>query len=497
MNKTLKGILAGCGVLALLGGGLAVLKLTEPEAEESSAEDSTLVIPLWNVESDAISKIQVDQPEGDSYTVIRRFDETPSTDLDGNATVTKVANYVMEGYDDLPMNTTEIRLLATRTPSMSSLDVVEVNPSDLSKYGLDDPIHVTFTVDDSDDINFLVGDISPVSTSSYLMMEGEDAVYTVMSNAVAPYREGILHYLGKELTQEQAEDDQTVIESLRVERQDLDYDLYFEYDPYYAENTNGGALAVHVMEEPIHCLLSPDKSASTTHGLYGLTASEVCTPHPTDAELKKAGLDGEDPFVRVTMKTDDHKTTEFLLGNTYENADGEKLYYGILSGLDCIYGFKPDDIAYDDVKAEDISSKNIVDMYVWDIGRLIYQAGDLTLDFEGQGTSADDFVLSLNGTRTEDIERYRLLYTYLLDAKAEDLILDEVTPEGDPLAEVHIDRQDGKRSYDVKFYDAGGLKAYIEVNGAVRFRCRRSYVTNLISNMEIYGDTEKDFTMTW
>ena len=497
MNKTLKGILAGCGVLALLGGGLAVLKLTEPAEEESSAEDSTLVIPLWDVKSNAISKIKVENPHGDSYVANRRFDETPSTDLDGNATVEKIANYFLEGYEDLPMNTTQIRLLATRCPSMSSLDVVEVVPDDLAKYGLDDPIRVTLSVDGQDDIKFLIGDVSPVSSSTYMMMDGEDAVYTVMSTSVEPYRDGIRDYLGKEVKPAQEEGDNTIIESLRVERQNLDYDLFFEYDPYYAEHTNGGSLAVHVMEEPIHCLLSPDKASATTHGLYGLTASEVCTPHPSEADLKKAGLDGEDPFVRVTMKTDDHKTTEFLLGKTYETEDGETRYYGMLSGVDCIYGFAPDDITYDDVKAEDISSKNIVDMYIWDIGRLIYQGGGVTLDFEGQGTSQEDFVLKLNGQPDENVERYRQLYTYLLETKAEDLILEEVEPEGEPLAEIHIDRQDNARSYDVRFYDAGGLKAYIEFNGEVRFRCRKSYVTTLIENLKLYSDTEKDFIMSW
>ena len=42
MNKQLKGILAGCGVLALLGGGLAWLLLNDPGTgnEESSSGSS-------------------------------------------------------------------------------------------------------------------------------------------------------------------------------------------------------------------------------------------------------------------------------------------------------------------------------------------------------------------------------------------------------------------------------------------------------------------------
>ena len=75
-------------------------------------------------------------------------------------------------------------------------------------------------------------------------------------------------------------------------------------------------------------------------------------------------------------------------------------------------------------------------------------------------------------------------------------MLEEVTPTGDPMASIHLERQDGKRTTDVAFYDAGGLKAYIAVNGEVRFRCRKAYVETLIQNLQIYN-TDEDFTMNW
>lgn len=508
LSKGAKAVIGGVGVVAVLGGALAVLKLTEPEEQpaESSVTENTEVVSLWSVNSSAISNVKVEQPDGDSYSVHRVIEKQETTNsTTGETSLVEVENYYLDGYEDLPMNTVDIRTLATRVSSVSSVEVIQENTpeSDLAKYGLDDPIRVELTVDDGDPICFLIGDVTPVSSYTYLCMEGESTVYTVNSNSFSQYREDMIYYLGTSVTAEQTDDSETIVESVRVERSDLDYDFYFEYDSFYGENNDSGSSAVHVMLEPIRCLLNVEKSSPATHGIYGLTASQVVYPHPTEAQLAECGLTGEDVFMRATTTTSDGDTIVFTMGKTYEaeteGADGETstatYYYGYIDTVDCIYGFSSEDTIYDDMKPEDVTSKIIVDTYVWDIGQLTYTAGDLVLDFEGLGTSKDDYVLTCNG-ESADVERFRLLYTYLLKAAAEDLVLEEVTVTGAPLATIELERQDGQRSTEVAFYEADGMKAYIMVNGEVFFKCRKAYVNTLISNLEIFH-TDKDFTMTW
>lgn len=499
MNKQLKGILAGCGVLAVLGGGLAAVLLLDPEGQGESSGDSveTPDVHLWSYDSDAVSKIHVEQPDGDDYTANRRIEQTKTTDLNGNATVEDIANYYLEGYEKLPMATTEIRLLTTRGTDVHAADTIEENvaDADLAKYGLDNPVRVTLSVDDADDISFLIGDASPVSSYTYICMAGENTVYTVSTMTVEPYLKPEKHYLGTALTAEQADDDDRLVMSTRVERKDLDYDMYFVFDPFYEENNNSGSAALHVMQEPIFALLNAEKSADATHGLFGLSASEVLTPFPTDADKQKAGLD--DPFAKVTTILSDNTEMQLLLGNTYTNDDGETLYYGYYQGIDCIYGFSTENTLYATMMPEDVTSKIIIDMYVWDVGTVNYAAGSSKLAFSVIGESAEDAVVKLNGESYENVERYRQLYSYLLKAAAEDLILTEPDDVGAEMASVYVAMQNGARSYDIKFYEAGGMKAYIEIDGQIRFRCRKSYVTTLIHNIEIFGDETQDFTMSW
>ncbi len=500
MNKRAKGIVLGSSVLVLLGGALVALKLTEPpEPEESSEQSSSTEVPLWAYSSDEVSKVTVEQPDGDTYAVNRKMEKVDDVDAEGNAYTKDVANYYLEGYEDIPMDTTGIRLLSTRATAATAVDTVQTDTpeSDLARFGLDDPIKVTLNVDGQDDIVFLIGDICPESLYSYISL-GNDTktIYTISSSIIAPYRDSMMTYLGTQLTEEQAAEDTSNVQSVKVERADLDYDFQFEYEQLYDSDVTGGSSAQHIMTEPVRCLLNAEKSAKATHGLYGLAATEVVLPHPTKEDLAKFGLD--EPFVTVTSRSNTGKKQVFTMGNTYqtEGDTPQTLRYGYLKGIDCVYGFSAENAIYADMKPEDLTSKLVIETYVWDIGKLTYKTPETTLDFDIVATNEDDAVVKVNGEET-DKERYRLLYTSLLQTSAEDLVLEDVEPTEEPMVSIYLARQDGKKKYTVDFYDAGGMKAYIAVDGKVYFKCRKSYVETLASNISIYFDTDKEFVKTW
>ncbi|MBR5370644.1 MAG: DUF4340 domain-containing protein [Oscillospiraceae bacterium] len=500
MTKRIKGLLASVAVLAVLGGGLTALLLTNPDKQdESSTETEDLTTELWHAHADDISRIEVSKPEGsgDSFAANRKITQTEVEDSEGGTTTEEVTDYVIEGYEALPMAIYQTRLLASRAPELSSVSTVVEHATEADKYahGFENAIKVKYVVDNADPIIFYVGNISTKQGCSYLMLENDDRIFMVDSSAVEMFRKDIEDFIGTALTDEFDSTGDVQIESVRLHRTNLPYDIYCEYDKYTAEHDQGGGSAVHVMKEPIPCLLSPDKSSKVTHGLYNLNATDVVQTFPSENDMEYYGL--KEPFATVTMKTSDGKTTVFRLGNTYETADNTKLYYGYLDSVDCIYGFSVDNTAYATVKAEDITSKVIVDSYVWDIGKLTYEADGKKWEFSGKGSSSDDYLLSYNGNSVEDKERYRLLYTYLLKASAEDLILEEPEISSTPMASVSIEEQNDGRKYKVDFYDAGGIKAYIAVDGRVLFSCRKAYVTTLIENLNMFDDESKEFIMSW
>lgn len=501
MNKQVKGLLAGCGVLAILGGGLAALKLTEKPAGESSEGEEQPHMILWELDSsDVISRVEVLSPDGQSYAANRKIEKTVSTDTEnGDPVEEEEVNYYLDGLEDLPVEQASIRILATRSYAVDASSLVREQPSDseLKSFGLDKYTTVRFTADNADDVEFYIGSRT-AKGEYYLRRKGDGNVYSVSSSTVDPYLHDVNYYLSRKVTDDQDSEDETIVKSVRLERKDLDYDIYLVYDEYYKEAENSGMSALHVMEEPVHALLNVDRSASVTHGLFGLNSSDVVCPHPTAEQLASYGFD--DPFLKITMETSDGKTTVFRLGNTYEKKlsddDVQTYYYGYIDTVNCVYGFSPEDMTVDTVTAQEIASKNVVDSYVWDLSSLVFAAGDLKLAFKGSGTDKENYKVTLNGVET-DTERFRLLYSYLLKTAAEELVLEEITPEGEPLVTVDLEQQDGKHGAKIAFYDAGSRKAYISVNDRVLYRCRLSYVTTLIENLKIYHQTDQEFTMTW
>ena len=141
MNKTLKGIIGGTVLLAALGGVLVFLKQTDPgTAEESSSADSAVETPLWHAHADDINRIKVEKPDGTSYAANRKMEKVVTTDADGNSVEEDVANYYLEGLEDLPMNVTGIRTLATRAPELASTGTVieHATADDMKRFGLEE-----------------------------------------------------------------------------------------------------------------------------------------------------------------------------------------------------------------------------------------------------------------------------------------------------------------------------------------------------------------------
>ena len=274
MNNTVKGIIAGGAALVVLGGGIAVLKLTEKEPEESSVVQEE-VKALWTYDSDDVSKVTLIRADGEKVVANRVISKQKDVDLDGNDIETDVVDYVMEGYEDLPMEKLSLRLLASRACDVFASQIVKENATDedLKNFGLDQPMKVRLDIDDQDPLEFNIGDISPDVQYSYVSLASDPkTVYSISSTFVEPYREETLCLLSTTLTEGIDSENGPQVTDVLIERKDLDYNFHFVYDSFYADDHNGGSAPTLIMVEPVRSLLNEEKSRMATHGLYSLLA---------------------------------------------------------------------------------------------------------------------------------------------------------------------------------------------------------------------------------
>lgn len=487
MSKNMGILIASIAALVVVGGSLTAVLLakhnTPGTAEESSATESAQESIMLN-EADALNVEAIDIQSKTPFHVTRTFRGREDA----------AAVYTIDGYEDLTLDADLLRTLANNGCTLEAVSLVEENASDLSKYGLGDTAAaVTLQYEDGTDFQFRVGDKSPMENAKTYVAVGSN-VYLVRTSLVSNYQKEPVQFLSTTVLAKPADDAYPIVKALRIQRKDLDWDIYMEYDYENADDdTAGGTAATHVMREPIFSYLNVEKSSDITNGMFGLAAQEIAVVHPSESDLKKCGLD--DPFCTVTMDTDDDKSYTLTIGNSYQTESGDTLYYAQLEGVNAIFGVTAENAAWINVQPGDITSSNIFVTNVWSIESLDVKDKTHEFHFEGTGTKAEDYVVTKNGEAC-DTERFRLLYRFLLYIYGEEFYIGEL-PEGEPDAEVHLKNQNGREEYTISFYRVSDLRTIVVRDGIPSYCIRSSCLDTLAYNMEHFDDASVEFKTTW
>lgn len=500
MKKSVKGIIGLSAVLVVLGGGYAALMLTQPEEttdENSSSESSVpeqnnvVLIHDENAENSngIIKTVDVKNASGELHVV----QKTPATE-------DSVAIYTLDGYQDIEMKTAVIGTLANNANGMTSADVIEENCTNLAKFGLDSPeITVDIEYETGTEYRLLIGNEAPSGAVTYVMLDGNDTVFTVNNSTLANYSKTLIELV--DTTVLKSPEETPVVETLKVEREDMDYDILIEYD-HDSNEKKGGTSSSHVMKEPVEAYLGVERSAAVITGMFGLSADGIYSVHCEDSDIAEAGL--ENPFCTVEMNCDDGNDYKLLLSEPFTDSEYGKCCYAMLEGGNVIFIIKTEKAVWTTVQPVDIASTIYIASYVWDVKDLKLSADGKEYSFEISPVDAEnipespkssDFNTTLNG-ESFDTERYRKFYSFIISGNAEDFAFDEEIPSGEPMAELeYTDSYDNKKR-TFTFYEYSPMTAIIAVDGESKFFIAKSYVETLIENAERL-DSDEDFVKTW
>ncbi|MDE6427032.1 MAG: DUF4340 domain-containing protein [Ruminococcus sp.] len=506
MNKSVKTII-GLGVaVVVLGGGLAALMLTEPKNTDNNEKSVSTSEESSETYGEGIALIR-DEKAGEAEGIIKEVTVTNTTDklhvvMNTAPTEDSAATYTLDGYEDIPLNTAVVGTLANNAVNMVTSSIVDETGENLSKFGLDKPqaeVEVKFQTGTVK--KFLVGDKAPANSATYVMIDGEKTVYTVDTSYVANYSKTLDEFVDIVILEEPAEEEYPIINSLRIEREDIDYDIFLEYDKKSDDGKyTGGTSATHVMLEPTDAYLTVERSEPVTNGMFGLTSEGVYSIHCKESDIAGAGL--KEPFCRVTMDCDDGNNYVLLMSEPFTDENNKKCCYAMFENGNIIYIVDTEKAKWSTVMPIDITSRIMIGSYVWNITELSVRTADTSEEFviEPKDKSADNnkaeyFNVKRNG-EIFDSERYRKFYGFLIDAAAEEFALDAEIPNTVPAVTVEYTDSYMKKSVKIEFYDNTALTTLIVVDGKSKYICAKSYVDTLVENIRRIG-TGEDYITTW
>ncbi len=508
MNSKIRGIIIGVVVLICLGVTLVFLTLTDkantPDDSSSKKDNSSLAeeltqdettYPLTEIEKNDISKVVFENESG-TLTITRTEEATSG----GNA------KWTLENLDGVKQNDTIVSACVNICSSLKGRQIVEENATNLSKYGLSDPLsRITVSADGKSDRTFLIGNEIPTGGYYYLCEEGESKVYTVLSANAEYFMQDELYFCSTSLVYTPDDSSWPTIDRLTIKRQDLDYDMVFVTVP--EDEIPLGMTSTQAMIKPVYQFLNITTSASVTHGIWGLTATEAVKLHPTDEDKAEYGL--SEPFAKVILDCDTEDYTLSIGNPVYElNDKGEETevvagYYCYINaeGTDCIYLISAEECVWATVLPGDVIIGMMTSNLFVDLDKISLKTPDreILVDIFAQEDSDPDddvddhyYTVDIDG-KEANVELFQDWYVYWLECPTDETYFVPLTGDEKLYLTVTITLENGKEQV-VKFYEASNRRLIAELDGNVGYMIPTGYAETLMKNIDRVANGESIIT---
>lgn len=499
MNSKIKGIIVGVVVMVCLGATLLVLKLSDPanKPDSSSDSDNTSSVaeelledentyPLMELDKNSVSKVVFENENGEM--IIERTEKAQGSDGTGK--------WELISLDGVRQNDTLVNACVNICATLKGRQLVEENASDLAKYGLSEPkAKVTISADNMTDKVFNIGIEIAAGGYYYICEEGKNTVYTVLAANAGYFFEDALYFAGLTLVDTPEEAAWPTIDRLTIKREDIDYDMVFVTVP--EDEIPVGMSSNQAMIKPVYQFLNITSSASVTHGIWGLSATEAVVLHPTDEDMKKYGLN--EPFGKVILDCDTEDYTLSIGSPVYALDDkGEETttvsgYYCYLNAADtdCIYIISAEECVWATVVPGDIIIGMMTNNLFVDLDMITLQTPDKTVSIDvyaqedsNPDDSIDDHVyeVKIDG-RVVETELFQEWYVYWLECPTNETYFTPLTGEEKLYLTVTIKLENGKEQV-VKFYTSTNRRLIAELDGNVGYIIPTSYADTLMENIQ-------------
>ncbi|MDD4414073.1 MAG: DUF4340 domain-containing protein, partial [Oscillospiraceae bacterium] len=405
-------------LIALL---LGLLFLPEDDDETSSTSNTEASDPSINL----ISKDTVDKPvkkvviknDKEEFTIARNDEK----------------QLVVVGYEDLPINTTDIDSLASSLANLTAIRKVSDDSLKKADFGLDKPrATATVTYHDDSVISIELGDEAAGDSGSYLRLGDDDAIYLIDTMFALKLMQQSVVYIGSDLivAPEVKKDDQSgqaVMRSMKLSGSfragnPLSFALYEN-----PEDTPIGSSGYFIKTPKIKG--TNETVTSIAQSSTSLSATQAFVAHPTSAQLKQYGLDK--PYsiceltiaVQTTAAADDDETVTKYYGTGNHiiklgKKDKDGNYYTMVDNYNAIYLVSETSVPWAELRYEDIVERTLFMINIAEVKSISIEANNKKTTFElthfpDEEERDKNMVVKVDG-KTYSTPEFRSLYQLFL-----------------------------------------------------------------------------------
>ena len=283
------------GLTGLLGSGRSELARTIYGADR--AQTGTLKVKG--------KEVKVKNDNG-SFELLSETPTETSTDKSGKkVTTTQKTQYTLKGYEDAPLASGMPDAVANDAAAVTTTNIVDINGKSIEEYGLDKPrATVTVTFANKNKRTITVGGEAPDSAGTYIMVDGDKAIYLVANDSVDSFLYKPMTFLDTSVTTAAEKSSNGTPETATISGTNFKDTLEFKANDDTTVNT-----AHYKMTAPVNCFVNVTNGSTVLESLRSITADEVIAYKPNDDTMSKYGLSTSNPYAKIAAKFGDGTIT--------------------------------------------------------------------------------------------------------------------------------------------------------------------------------------------
>lgn len=466
MKKKLIGIIAGLLCCGCFIGVMIFMSLPEKEQEDEQEHtqqpsevhnhQETVIVKGENISAVTVAK------GSESFTLeVLSSGETQIKELSG-----------------LRQDEIRKKALLELCKNVKAAKLVEEQPRDLEKYGLENPESAaTISYKDGRSVKVCMGEMSVDGSQCYAMIQGQDKVWLVEKNTQMYFSGSAKDYVSTVMSP-QIDKDNTADAKITITKPGSE-DIVLQ--------SNAGDWA---MSEPINAFLDEQRSTGTVNGIFSLTAEYCETVRPDDKAKKDHGIGADS----VKVKLEQGKQTFVLyIGSPAVKSQGEEKdkLYCYLEGepsVDCIFAVDKEYTPWAEIKPADIISRTMIPDHISLLKSVVINTQGVEREYTiyntGEGTASGDISKITTekvtkGGKELDLTQFRKFYEFLMKCPTTQIYTKD--DNNSPHITIIYNRTDGKADKLELVPTGNGYGA--RVNTKMSYLVDKSWVDALAGNI--------------